>query len=67
MPGSTNDALDWRTDHLLGAPFQEAALGPATLVRYPYPDGARAAKAAVIHVHGYNDYFFSRNGSLSAR
>ncbi|MGW6453406.1 alpha/beta hydrolase [Isoptericola sp. NPDC055063] len=48
--------LDWRTDRLLGAPFEEAPLGPATLVR----SLARPAapRAVVLHVHGYNDYFF---------
>ncbi|MFI2364179.1 alpha/beta hydrolase [Promicromonospora sp. NPDC019610] len=61
MPGSPEDALDWRTDHLLGEPFQEAPLGPATLVRYPYPADRPAPRAAVIHVHGYNDYFFQEH------
>lgn len=58
MPGSPDEALDWRTDHLLGEPFLQAPLGPATLVRYTYPEGAPAARATVVHVHGYNDYFF---------
>lgn len=58
---SSQLSLRWRTDPLLGEPFQEAALGPATLVRYPYPDGAPPPKAAVIHVHGYNDYFFQKH------
>ncbi|WP_369372549.1 alpha/beta fold hydrolase [Promicromonospora sp. Populi] len=61
MPGSPEDALDWRTDHLLGEPFQEARLGPATLVRYPHPEDLGSPKAAVIHVHGYNDYFFQEH------
>ena len=61
MPGSPEDALDWRTDHLLGEPFQEAALGPATLVRYPHPTDRPPPRAAVIHVHGYNDYFFQEH------
>lgn len=60
-PASPQVSPLWRTDHLLGEPFQEAPLGPATLVRYPYPDGAPAARAAVIHVHGYNDYFFQEH------
>jgi alpha-beta hydrolase superfamily lysophospholipase len=48
--------LDWRSDCLLGEPFQQAALGEATLVRSTArPDVARAA---FLHVHGYNDYFF---------
>ncbi|MGW2091100.1 alpha/beta hydrolase [Promicromonospora sukumoe] len=66
MPGSfedtsPDDALAWRTDHLLGEPFQEARLGPATLVRYPYPADREPPRAAVIHVHGYNDYFFQEH------
>jgi alpha-beta hydrolase superfamily lysophospholipase len=60
-PDPAQAAPDWRTDHLLGAPFQEAPLGPATLVRYPYPSDARPPRAAVIHVHGYNDYFFQEH------
>ena len=50
------DAPDWRTDRLLGTPFEEAPLGPATLVR----SLARPAapRAVVLHVHGYNDFFF---------
>jgi alpha-beta hydrolase superfamily lysophospholipase len=60
VPDATSSEVDlrWRTDHLLGEPFQEAPLGPATLVRYPHPDDAPPPRAAVIHVHGYNDYFF---------
>jgi alpha-beta hydrolase superfamily lysophospholipase len=64
VPGSFDDSLDWRTDHLLGELFQEAPLGPATLVRYRPPDGLDgpdAPKAAVVHVHGYNDYFFQEH------
>nr|BFF17025.1 hypothetical protein GCM10025730_05460 [Promicromonospora thailandica] len=61
VPGSPDVALDWRTDHLLGAPFQEAPLGPATLVRYPHPPDAPAPRVAVVHVHGYNDYFFQEH------
>ncbi len=60
-PGAAPLSLDWRTDHLLGEPFQEAPLGPATLVRYPHPDDAPPPHAAVIHVHGYNDYFFQEH------
>ena len=52
------EALEWRADHLLGAPFEEAPLGPATLVQFPHPGDAPPPRAAVIHVHGYNDYFF---------
>ncbi|GAB2470265.1 alpha/beta hydrolase [Xylanimonas ulmi] len=51
--------LDWRDDDLLGAPFEQAPLGPATLVRLrPTPDDVAAARGVVLHVHGYNDYFF---------
>jgi alpha-beta hydrolase superfamily lysophospholipase len=58
---SSRVRLLWRTDHLLGEPFQETRLGPATLVRYRPSDGPGAPKAAVIHVHGYNDYFFQEH------
>jgi alpha-beta hydrolase superfamily lysophospholipase len=52
-------ALHWRVDDLLGDPFQRAPLGEATLVRLrPGPDDVAAARGAVLHVHGYNDYFF---------
>jgi alpha-beta hydrolase superfamily lysophospholipase len=61
LPETQQVALDWRTDHLLGEPFQEAALGPATLVRFRPPDGPDEPKAAVLHVHGYNDYFFQEH------
>jgi alpha-beta hydrolase superfamily lysophospholipase len=61
VPGSPDLALDWRTDRLLGEPFQEATIGPATLVRYPHPNGAPPPRAAVVHVHGYNDYFFQEH------
>jgi len=48
--------LAWRDDRLLGRAFEESALGPATLVRArTRPDRPRAV---VLHVHGYNDYFF---------
>ena len=60
-PASAQVRSVWGTDRLLGEPFQQAALGPATLVRYPYPDDAPPARAAVIHVHGYNDYFFQEH------
>lgn len=33
-PVASPGDLVWRTDHLLGEPFEEADLGPATLVRY---------------------------------
>jgi alpha-beta hydrolase superfamily lysophospholipase len=54
-PTPPRDALDWQTDALLGAPFEQAMLGEATLIRRAAPSGPRAV---VLHVHGYNDYFF---------
>nr|WP_171784582.1 alpha/beta hydrolase [Isoptericola halotolerans] len=49
------DELVWEPDPLLDG-FQSAPLGPATLVRRTgRPD---APRGAVLHVHGYNDYFF---------
>lgn len=54
--------LAWRTDELLGTPFEQAPLGPATLVRLrPGPDDVAAARGVVLHVHGYNDYFFQEH------
>ncbi|NYI41440.1 serine aminopeptidase domain-containing protein [Demequina lutea] len=45
---------DWTEDVLTG--FSRTRLGTATLVRpNDQPD---APKSAVLHVHGYNDYFF---------
>ncbi|MEU2201415.1 alpha/beta hydrolase [Isoptericola sp. NPDC019482] len=57
-PPSPRTALDggWRTDRLLGHGFEERPLGPATLVRAV--DRPERPRAAVLHVHGYNDYFF---------
>ncbi|WP_318842802.1 alpha/beta hydrolase [Myceligenerans pegani] len=62
--------LHWQPDTLLGEPFEQSKLGPATLVRYA-PDGPAtdtdgagaglAPPAAVVHVHGYNDYFFQEH------
>lgn len=46
----------WRPDRLLGPRFEERPLGPATLVRAV--DGPERPRAVVLHVHGYNDYFF---------
>ncbi|MFE7408173.1 alpha/beta hydrolase [Isoptericola sp. NPDC057559] len=54
--GDPGAALGWRPDRLLGASFEEAPLGPATLVRSCTRPAA--PRAAVLHVHGYNDYFF---------
>ncbi len=56
--------LDWRPDSLLGDPFEQAALGEATLVRRRDVRPAsrfgrrRPPRGVVLHVHGYNDYFF---------
>ena len=63
VPAATSPqvSLSWHTDHLLGAPFQEAPLGLATLVRYPHPDSSPSPRGAVLHVHGYNDYFFQEH------
>lgn len=44
----------WGTDVLDG--YERAPLGPATLIR-PRSQPT-AARTAVLHVHGYNDYFF---------
>ncbi|MFC7877115.1 serine aminopeptidase domain-containing protein [Isoptericola sp. NPDC057391] len=49
-------AARWRVDRLLGAAFEERPLGPATLVRAV--DRPQRPRAVVLHVHGYNDYFF---------
>ncbi|MCK9793532.1 alpha/beta hydrolase [Isoptericola sp. 4D.3] len=46
----------WGTDRLLGEEFEERTLGPATLVRARARPGS--PRAVVLHVHGYNDYFF---------
>ncbi|MFI2102326.1 alpha/beta hydrolase [Isoptericola sp. NPDC019693] len=57
-PPSRRTALDegWLADRLLGADFEERPLGPATLVRAA--ERPTRARAVVLHVHGYNDYFF---------
>ncbi|MDN4473192.1 alpha/beta hydrolase [Demequina zhanjiangensis] len=47
-------SLQWREDVLPG--FQQAALGEATLVRST--SRPPAPRGVVLHVHGYNDYFF---------
>ncbi|GAA4727421.1 alpha/beta hydrolase [Isoptericola chiayiensis] len=46
---------DWVPDRLLDG-FVSAPVGPATLVRRA--DGLSAPRGYVLHVHGYNDYFF---------
>ena len=48
--------LTWGIDTQLGAPFEQATLGEATLVRLT--GGPASARGVVLHVHGYNDYFF---------
>lgn len=54
--------LVWEPDPLLGAPFEAAALGPATLVRRVASAAELAgARGVVLHVHGYNDYYFQRH------
>ncbi|SKC71377.1 alpha/beta hydrolase [Krasilnikoviella flava] len=55
-PRQPTAAGAWRADRLLGPAFEERSLGAATLVRaVDRPDRPRAV---VLHVHGYNDYFF---------
>ncbi|WP_062529450.1 alpha/beta hydrolase [Demequina rhizosphaerae] len=49
-----DDAGTWGDDVLAG--FEARALGPATLVRATPP--IDSPRGAVLHVHGYNDYFF---------
>lgn len=53
--------MDWKPDVLAG--FSAASLGPATLVRLDPPPPQ--ARAAVLHVHGYNDYFFNAEFALA--
>lgn len=55
---SSQVPLLWQPDSLLGDPFEQARLGPATLVRYAPVRPQGAPRAVVLHVHGYNDYFF---------
>jgi alpha-beta hydrolase superfamily lysophospholipase len=53
---AADDAPAWEPDSLLGEDFEVRPLGVATLVRsVARPERARAA---FLHVHGYNDYFF---------
>ena len=63
MPTST--ALRWEPDTLLGAGYEQAALGAATLVRPPQSPGSGPV-AAMLHVHGYNDYFFQAHLARAA-
>ncbi len=55
-PATSAPALEWVPDVLLGPAFEEATVGEATLVRAV--DRPERPRAAVLHVHGYNDYFF---------
>ncbi|ROS74542.1 alpha/beta fold hydrolase [Cellulomonas sp. PhB143] len=55
MARAPSDDL-WHPDTLLGAPFEQRRAGRATLVRLA-PAPARP-RGAVVHLHGYNDYFF---------
>ncbi|WP_125775805.1 hypothetical protein [Antribacter gilvus] len=53
--------LAWRTDHLLGEPFEEAPLGEATLVRYApaevvHPGERPASGSKGVHLQAYDDY-----------
>jgi len=50
----------WRPDVLLGDDFSVLPVADATLVRYNGPVTG-PARGAVLHVHGYNDYFFQRH------
>lgn len=59
MPALTDvpppDEPAWEPDRLLDG-FVSVPLGPATLVRRA--DRPAAPRGVVLHVHGYNDYFF---------
>ncbi|GII99043.1 alpha/beta hydrolase [Sediminihabitans luteus] len=46
----------WAVDPCLGAPFEARPLGDATLVRSTA--SPPAPRGVVLHLHGYNDYFF---------
>lgn len=54
---ATATDLRWEPDPLLGSGYVQAPLGPATLVRALDRPAGRP-RGAVLHVHGYNDYFF---------
>jgi alpha-beta hydrolase superfamily lysophospholipase len=54
-------------DPLLGQPFTiysfeagDSAQYHATVVRYVGPQAVNVRKAAVLYIHGFNDYFFQR-------
>lgn len=66
MVAAAQDVDGGAIDRLLGAPFEAASYAAgqngefkATLVRYPFT-GERP-KAAILYVHGFNDYFFQRH------
>ncbi|OWV09017.1 alpha/beta hydrolase [Fibrobacter sp. UWB5] len=61
--------IAWKTDKFLGEPFKmhefEAENFHATLVGYPFDSvkdsvSLRVPKAAVLYIHGFNDYFFQQ-------
>jgi alpha-beta hydrolase superfamily lysophospholipase len=61
--------ITWETDKFLGEPFKmhefEAENFHATLVGYPFDSAkdsvsSRVPKAAVLYIHGFNDYFFQQ-------
>jgi len=66
VTGEAGDAA-WQPDVLLGDDFQTLPIGDATLVRSavvePVADSVVESepRGAVLHVHGYNDYFFQRH------
>lgn len=62
--------FSWEVDKFLGNPFRmheyEAGNFHATLVDYPFDSAkdsvsSRVPKATILYIHGFNDYFFSRN------
>ncbi|PRZ04411.1 alpha-beta hydrolase superfamily lysophospholipase [Isoptericola sp. CG 20/1183] len=56
LPNDTSpDDVVWEPDPLLDG-FVSAPVGPATLVRRA--EGPTTPRGVVLHVHGYNDYFF---------
>lgn len=68
MEASAIGKRAWRPDALLGDDFSALTLGDATLVRYDGPIALSAdrdrPRAAILHVHGFNDYFFQRHVAL---
>lgn len=55
-PAAPATDLEWVPDVLVGPAFETATVGEATLVRAV--DRPARPRAVVLHVHGYNDYFF---------